>query len=427
MMRRLQRPSALLLCGLLAAAVLAPTAAHAARKKSAKIDCVVRNEAGEPIAGAAVLVTSPSAPDYQLELTTDAEGKFGVILDQPELDYLWTVTAEGYEPLISVLEIDPRYPRTYDLVVKSLDSPESRKRRAVEVYNRGVDELQSGKPALALASFREAAELDPELREAQRAIAEAALQGGEPASTIQAAEAMLESDPRSIDGLRLLLEASLSLADEDRLERAATTLSEIANGGEPRATQAATYAAVLVFNDGVAAERRGEGELAERRYRVAADLDPKLAAAQAGLAFRRLEAGDAAEALVHADRFLELDPGNAQGLRLRYFAATALGDPALIAEALAALEASAPETAAEESYRRGEAMFKAGDLAGAKPLLTHVLELDPTRADAHYTLGLCFLNGGDQAQARAHLEKVIELAPDTSWASDARQMLDYLK
>ena len=416
-----------LVAAVAAALLVAPVPTLAARQKAAKIECTVRNQAGEPVAGAHVVATSPSAPDVRIEATTDVGGKFALTLDRPDLDYVWTLDAEGYERLVTVLEIDPRYPRSYDLVMTSADSPEARKRRAVEVYNRGVDELRKGQAAVALESFRQAVELDPKLQAGHRAIAEAALASGDAATTAEEAEKVLAAEPDSVDGLRLLLESSVSLGDDQRIEGAAKHLAELARDGNAQAAQAASYAAVLVFNDGVAAEHGEDFEKAEARYTAAADLDPKLPPAQAGLAIRRLAAGDAAGALGHADQLLALDPGNAQGLRLRYSAATALGDPALIDEALAALEASAPEAAADETYRKGEAAFKAGDLAQAQELLGKVLEFDPERADAHYTLGLCYLNSGDTAKAREQLGKVLELAPDSSWARDAKEMLGYLK
>lgn len=418
-------PSRALVC-LLLALPFAGLPAEAARSKPTRIEAVVSSPDGDPLAGVAVRVTSPDAPELVIETTTDAKGRFSVELEQPRLSYVWTLSAEGYDTLITTLEILPELTVSYDLTMPSLDSPESRKRRAIETYNRGVEQLQAGEAESALATFEQAAELDPELAEAKRAIAEAALAGNRPELAARAAEDLLAADAASLSGLRLLLESALALGDDERLAAAVAGI-EAALAGAPGAVEVGRHAAVLVFNDGVTRERAGEAALAIERFAQATRLDPTLAPAHAALAARKLESGDAAGALASADRLLELVPDDVQGLRLRLAAAQALGDEPKTAEALAALGAAAPESAVETLLRQADERFKAGDLTTAKKLLGEVLELDPDSPEAHYTLALCLLNEGQTIEARKHFDRVIELAPDTSWASDAREMVEHLR
>jgi tetratricopeptide (TPR) repeat protein len=410
-------------------ALLVPTEAHAARKgknKSVRVEAVVKNSAGEVLPGVQVRVTSPEAPGWSQELVTDDKGRFVTELERADQSYLWTLTAEGYDSLITTLEIDPRYDRSYDLVMPSLDSPEALRRRAIELYNRGVEELQGGAAETALTTFEEAAELNPELMEAQRAIAEAALAANRPQRSAEAAEVMLTADEDSLPALRLLLETALTLKDEARLGRAVEGLAEAVAEGSEEAMKIGSYSAVLVFNDGVQQQNAGEAGKAEERFVAATRLNPELAAAHAAVAGFRLQREDAAGALESARRALEIDPQNESALTLQISAANALGDEDALAAALRDLEAQAPDAALERKYQEAEDLFKAGDYEPARVLLEELVAARPEMAEAHYTLGRCYLNLGNNAKAREHLLEVQELAPESSWARDAEEMLGYL-
>ncbi|MDY7094466.1 MAG: tetratricopeptide repeat protein [Acidobacteriota bacterium] len=422
------RPILSAVLALLLLALLVPTEAHAARKgkKSVRIEAVVNSPEGEALPGVSVRVTSPEAPGWSEQLVTDDKGRFVVTLERADRSYLWTLTAEGYDSLITTLEIDPRYDRTYELTMPSLDSPEALRRRAVELYNRGVEELQSGNAETALATFEEAAELNPELMEAQRAIAEAALAANRPERSAEAAEALLAADEDSLPALRLLLETALTLKDEERLSRAVEGLAAAVAEGSDEAVKIGSYSSVLVFNDGVLQQNAGEAAQAEARFVAATRLNPELAAAHAAVASYRLQREDAAGALESAQRALEIDPQNESALSLQISAASALGDEDALAAAVQDLEAQAPEAAQERKYQEAESLFKAGDYEAARAQLEEVVAARPEMAEAHYTLGRCYLNLGNNAKAKEHLARVQELAPESSWARDAEEMLGYL-
>jgi tetratricopeptide (TPR) repeat protein len=182
-----------------------------------------------------------------------------------------------------------------------------------------------------------------------------------------------------------------------------------------------------VFNEGNAAARAGDFELARKKYLEALELDGSLAAAHAALASVYFLEEGYSEAVASAQAALELDPTNEKMLDLLYRSFQALGDEEKAAEALAALESADPTRAAADHFQRGVTFFEAGEMREAGALFEKALAADPDHAKAHYMLGICLLNTGDTDGAREHLSRFLELAPEDPEAGAAREMLDYLE
>lgn len=191
--------------------------------------------------------------------------------------------------------------------------------------------------------------------------------------------------------------------------------------------------AILAYNDGVTALRKGDIAAAVARLEEAVSLDSNLAEAHAALAEVYLEMKRNGEALAAADRYLALRPGDARGLRTRYDALKAAGDEEKAREALEALgtgDASDPETAVR-FFNQGAELARAGNLDEAANFFQKVVDIAPTDAKfakAHYVLGLNLAKDeSKKAEARKHLESFLQLAPNDPDAKTAREMLEYLK
>ena len=146
-----------------------------------------------------------------------------------------------------------------------------------------------------------------------------------------------------------------------------------------------------------------------------------------------LELQRPAEALVAADRYVALRPGDERGLRDRYDAVLATGDDAAKAAALAALMAIEPKDpdSAVRLFNAGAVKARGGDYAAAAPYfeaVTRIAPDEPRFAKAHYILALAWAqDDSKKAAARAHVEKFLQLAPDDADAKAAREMLQYLQ
>ena len=155
-----------------------------------------------------------------------------------------------------------------------------------------------------------------------------------------------------------------------------------ANGGS---------AAYRHFVEACAAEDRGDSDTAEHLFRLAIELEPRMAAALTNLGNLVYRQGELHEARRLYERALEHDPAQPEA---RYNLANLLED-------------------------LGET-----ELAIAE--LRRVCAAAPEFADAHYNLGIMLAQVGGTTQARQCLERYLELDATSDWAHHARSYLDQI-
>ena len=138
------------------------------------------------------------------------------------------------------------------------------------------------------------------------------------------------------------------------LELEARDQTEIRATGRSRAYE--------VFTEGTEAQQRGDLELAEKKFRQAAELSPDAAEPHIALAAVAHQRGDYGAAAWEAEAALARSPNNEQALQLRYDAYRMLGDEQKAAEAAAALrEVGGVSEAAGTVYAEGVAAYRAGE------------------------------------------------------------------
>jgi tetratricopeptide (TPR) repeat protein len=145
------------------------------------------------------------------------------------------------------------------------------------------------------------------------------------------------------------------------------------------------------FVEACAAEDRGDSDTAEHLFRLAVELEPRMAAALTNLGNLVYRQGELHEARRFYERALEHDPAQPEA---RYNLANLLED-------------------------LGET-----ELAIAE--LRRVCAAAPEFADAHYNLGIMLAQVGGTTQARQCLERYLELDPTSDWAHHARSYLDQI-
>jgi len=184
-----------------------------------------------------------------------------------------------------------------------------------------------------------------------------------------------------------------------------------------RAGLTGTGRAILVYNEGVEAQRAGDLELAAKKYNDAAGMNPDLAAAQTSLAAVAHMKGEYAEAAAAAERALAIDPTDARALQLRYDAYRLAGDKAKAKEAEQALRelGGLGETAAR-IFNEGADAYNAGDMATAISKFQQAADLDPTLVQARLVLAKLFFSEGKLSEALARAEEVVALEPDNGEA-----------
>ena len=142
------------------------------------------------------------------------------------------------------------------------------------------------------------------------------------------------------------------------------------------------------FVEACAAEDRGDSQTAEHLFRLAVELEPRMAAALTNLGNLVYRQGELHEARGFYERALEHDPAQPEA---RYNLANLLED--------------------------------LGDTELAISEMRRVCAAAPEFADAHYNLGIMLAQVGGTTQARHHLERYLELDAASDWAGHARTYL----
>lgn len=136
--------------------------------------------------------------------------------------------------------------------------------------------------------------------------------------------------------------------------------------------------------------------------------------------------GDREAAIDTVERILEAEPQNVQALQL---IADLLGRAGREDEAQSYLD-RIPETEAlpaDMLLNQGIRFYNNGSMDEALENFDRVIDQDPSIADAYYYRGLVYLGKEQNAQAKADLQKHLELAPNSQYAGDVKQFLEYLE
>ena len=170
---------------------------------------------------------------------------------------------------------------------------------AKRIYNEGVQLLKKDEKEAAFARFKEALGADPNLQEAQFAVAMTGIEIGRNQEALDAAREILREDPDNADALRLRYNAALALNDPDLVADALVDLAPI----EPAAAKQNLWLLAMTAYDA------NDMEAAERRFKNVLQVDPGKAQAHYLLGLIYLGRPDAqAETRRHLERFLELAP-----------------------------------------------------------------------------------------------------------------------
>lgn len=376
---------------------------------------------GKPILGAQVTLSAQEVASTR-QTKTKKGGKFSLIVADASRSYMIRIEKEGYQTIQEPikLEIGGQLVRTWTMrageTVAGASMVEGRVPGA-KIYNDGATAFNKGQVDEALAKFREAAEVNPELAEAFQGQAMIHWSRSETDLALAAAEKVVALEPTNVLGLRILYDAYLEKGDT----RAGEALDALVAADPTEGT------ARRVFNAGIAAVRANDTETAISRFLTALEIDSGLQQAHQVLGQIYNHQKEHDKAIASAEALLALVPGSSQAHSILYEAYRAKGDEEKAAESWAVLKQADPEDLAKALYEEGQALFNANDIPAATEKLEQAIDAYPDLAAAHYTLGLCYLNSNNPSGAKEHLEKFIELAPDNPEVASAKGMLEYIQ
>jgi tetratricopeptide (TPR) repeat protein len=225
---------------------------------------IVQDKDGKPIVGANVLLQAQEV-SAKRQAKTKKGGKFVMIVADATRNYMIRIEMEGYQTIQEPLKltIGGQVSKTWTMhagetvagaTVVETHGPGAR------VYNEGAKAFNNGEIDVALAKFREAGEINPELTEAFQGQAMIHWSRQETDLALAAAEKVVALDPTNTLGLRVRYDAYV----ENNDERAGEALDALVAADPTPAT------ARRVFNLGVNAVREGNVDEAVARLSTTA-------------------------------------------------------------------------------------------------------------------------------------------------------------
>lgn len=184
------------------------------------------------------------------------------------------------------------------------------------------------------------------------------------------------------------------------------------------------------FEQGLAAARSGQLELAVGHLRSALEATPDCAECQRnlGIVYGRMEAYAESEAAYR--EALALDPENAEtydGLAEIYNAQRRFDDAAEASATAARLSGGGGGDDPTAVFDQGLIFWNAGRLDEARQQFERTLQLDPEHGEAHYWLGMANLNGGQMAEAAAEFKIYLDREPNGRFAATATGILSSIQ
>jgi tetratricopeptide (TPR) repeat protein len=242
-----------------------------------------------------------------------------------------------------------------------------RQDEAVAHYNLGNAQADTGDLDGAIASYKNALELDPAYASAHYNLGNALKDTGDLDGAIASYKKALELDPKLAQ-----VHYNLGNALKDKRDR------DGAIACYKKALELDSKYAPAHNNLGIALGEKGDLDGAIACYQKALELDPKLASAHYNLGNALADKGDLDGAIACYKKALELDPRHAK-----------------------------------THNNLGNALKDKGDLDGALASFKKALELDPKFAQAWGATGLILQRQGRYAEAREATRRALALLPSS--------------
>jgi tetratricopeptide (TPR) repeat protein len=232
----------------------------------------VLDEANQPIEGVKATLTRKGT-GYKLEKVSDKKGQFMLLILDATQEYQIRLEKPGYKPFEGPLK--PKLEDTMRVgytLVKDQPAPAvapkelSGNDKAIAAYNEGVTLLKSNNLAGAAPKFEEAAALDPNLAEADGALADLYLELGRNPEALVAADRYLALKPSDPRGLRARYDALKATGDNEKARATLDALTLADPKGEGTA--------VRYFNEGAELTRTGKYDEAAVWFEKVVEISP---------------------------------------------------------------------------------------------------------------------------------------------------------
>jgi tetratricopeptide (TPR) repeat protein len=295
---------------LLACAVVAAlaTALPAAAQSTGLVKGVVKDEKGQPVDGAKIVIEFQDGVNRKFEGKTDKKGEFLQIGLQPGS---YKITAEK-DKLGAAQVVRVRIGQTAEaaLVLGSATgagSAEAAKKAAElkKAFDEGVDASRAGRQDDAIAAFTHAAEVNPACYDCYYNLAFAAAQKKDYEKAEASYKKAVELKPDYAEAYSGLANIYNAQRKFDEAAAASAKANELGGGG---AAGAAGANADAMFNQGVILWNAGKIADAKKQFEAVIAANPQHAEAHYQLGMALVNEGNLAGATTEFETYLKLSP-----------------------------------------------------------------------------------------------------------------------
>jgi tetratricopeptide (TPR) repeat protein len=184
------------------------------------------------------------------------------------------------------------------------------------------------------------------------------------------------------------------------------------------------------FEEGVAASRAGNHDLAIEKFNAALALSPQCFDCQFNIGVAHMAKKDEKAAEAAWTQALELKPDYPEALNALatlYNNQKRFDEAAAMSAKAAAAAGGAGGGNADAVFNQGIILWNTGKIADAKVKFEEAIKLNANHPEAHYQLGMALLNEGKLTEAVTEFETYVKLAPDGQYATQAKGMIAQLK
>ncbi len=254
---------------------------------------------------------------------------------------------------------------------------------AVEQLNQGIALIQQGKVPEAIAAFRQASQLNPQLAPAHYNLGLALRQSGQ---LQEAADAFYQATQADSDFALAFANLGAALLEGNNLQQAQDYLT--------RALELDPNLGVAHYNYGLVLSQMGKPDEAMTHFKNAMQFSPNAPEPIYHIGLIYLQQGKTAEAKKAFGQALKINP--------QY---------------------------PEAHYNMGSILFKEGNLDSALESFRKAAESNSNYANAYYGAGLVFLRQNrlsDAKQVLQYAQVLYSTQGNPQWASQAQQLLEQL-
>ena len=270
----------------------------------ARIEGIVTDRSGEPIAGATITITSAEVAGYEKVLKTDKRGKFKTLILDATRNYFFKVEADGYVAEERPFKVGAgSTDNLFEFKLKTMQQAVAEGSMQLQIQpgykelGEARDLMQAGDTEGARAKFAEAVAADPDLLPALEGLAELTYDAGDMEGALSAAEKCLVQDEESINCLAIAANASGQMGKAD-VQAEYLARYQAVNPDDP----------TILFNDAAVylnkLDDEGARPLLEKCLEADADFPPCIF--EYGMLLLRI--GDMEGAKKYLEKYLELAP-----------------------------------------------------------------------------------------------------------------------